>query len=230
MPWLVAVCLIIFIVFYFFLPPRIVVCSFSDRPSFSQNSWNVLSKYCKKHGYDTVLRSSMPDTGRHQSWNKIILLKELSEKYDISVWIDDDIVITNPEVPLEYYLDIFEKSNAKIATQKDIDGGSEPVNCGFMFVKYGSGDLLQRIWDNGEGKECMTKSNWEQVSIAELMKTAPDDFFVYPSRTLHSFYNKNIPESDRWNDGDFAAHVVSGVEERPVKIQYLASGGRNPEN
>lgn len=229
MLWL-AVCLVIFIVFYFFLPPKIVICSFSDRPSFSQNSWNILSDYCNKHGYEFVLRSSMPDTGRHQSWNKIILLKELSEKHDISVWIDDDIVITNQEIPLEKYVRSFEKSSAKIATQQDVEGGKEPVNCGFMFVKKGSGDLLQRIWDNGEGKEYMTEPNWEQVSIAELMKTDSENFFIYPPRTLHSFYSKIIPENYRWKDGDFSAHVVTGTEERPSKIQYLSSGGRDQDN
>lgn len=220
------VVLVILLIFLMLLPKKVAVCSYSDRPEMTKYTWDRLARYCKKHGYEFVGRRTMPDTGRHQSWNKIPLIEELSRKHDIVAWVDDDILITDMEKPLEFFMDDFENSNCKIALQTDAAGGStQDFNAGFLIVKKGSSELLNQIWEEAEGEAHMTEPNWEQIAMWNLSKKDPkfkDNLYVFPHRTIQSFYNENVGEISQWKEGDFSVHFA-GVPDRADTIMRFAT-------
>lgn len=203
---------------------NIIVCSLSDRPTLTDITWSVIESYCKKHGYAFVTRTHSLDVTRHNSWSKIILLKDLlvCTSYDIIVWIDDDILITEACIPLERLLSTFINSDKLIALQEDTHG--EPFNAGIMCIKNTpvTNQVLDKIYAT-----CRTENAyymlWEQTAMKQLYEN--ETWFkplvhIYPRCTLQGYLNKDFYTDDfLWKKGVFSAHAC-GV---PVKerLQYF---------
>jgi len=167
------------------------------------------------------------DVRRAAAWSKILLLGEIAPNYDVSIWVDDDIIITRPEKPLDDFLNEFNKSGALIAVQQDKYEQSDPVNCGFMLVKKNGVKMLQHIWNIAEGSNIMTARNWEQSAFVALWHNDSDfrkNVFRFPPRTIQSFYRIGDPPEYTWANGDFSAHC--SCEPVVENMKYLHSGGR----
>ena len=78
------------------------VVSNSDRPVLSSRIYEHLRAYCASHGYALHLGDKNECPDRHISWSKIPLLLDAIEQnqHDYYVWIDDDILITDKNIPL----------------------------------------------------------------------------------------------------------------------------------
>jgi len=207
---------------------RVAFCSMSDRPAHTQHSWKRIQEYCDRHGYTFLTRTETSDPSRHQAWNKISFLIEIVSQYDVSICIDDDIMLTNVDKPLDEFLDAFDKSGAVIALQADKFYWADPVNTGFVFAKPSALSLLEHLWHNPCGFE--TKRNWEQSAFATLFHTNPaikNHVHIFPPRKIQSFYRQtffNDPPEFTWQPGDFAAHTSGGAP----ALEYLYSGGCAP--
>ena len=208
---------------------NILVCSLSDRPALTNITWTQIQKYCQKHKYAFVTRSHTLDVTRHPSWSKIRLIHELMvcDKYDIIVWIDDDILITEMDMPLDQLLWRFVQSSKTIAVQEDTHG--EPFNAGIMVIKNNNTahKLLQMTYDACNSFN-MFFQLWEQTSMKELYfknTIFQENLYVYPRCTLQGFTNPSFYTHDYlWRNGVFSAHACGvPLEERLAAFHAILS-------
>ena len=62
---------------------KILFCSLSDRPDFSQSIFQQNQKYYDKYNFDFIYEDKTLCEERHQSWSKILLLeRELEKDYE----------------------------------------------------------------------------------------------------------------------------------------------------
>ena len=117
------------------MSPRVAFFSISDRPQLSQITHAQLSAYCKHHGYSLTLHSSTLDPSRHIAWSKVVLLRSAMRKpplFDLYVWVDDDILITSPEVPFERLLEPYSFDHALLS--EDVSA-EHPLNTGIIVLR-----------------------------------------------------------------------------------------------
>lgn len=155
---------------------------------------------------------------RHPSWSKIPFLQDLVSQNvatkTIIVWVDDDMMITNSDVRLETLLTPFIESTKTLAVQEDTHG--ELFNCGFIAVKCTSTTLtcLKEIWDACNTYETK-RGYWEQTTMQRLYKSRQSELkyqlYIFPPKTLQSFFRHNEEHAYQWSPGDFIAHV-SGLD------------------
>ncbi len=209
---------------------KICVVSLSDRAELYSKTFPLLHRYAQKYNYDINLYGEVLDKERHPSWSKIPALKlALQEnKYDYIVWMDDDIVITNPEIPLSHFIDKynFRKSNAVVLVSADMP--NEPstfMNCGILFVKTSSPNtlpLLHTVWSYGEACP-MLKHNlsWEQEAFNFLYRfSRREDFCIVPLLNFQTIARFQSNPDVVWKPGSFAAHLNNGP--LPVKLMTFA--------
>lgn len=51
--------------------------------------------YAARHGYNLELRTQIIDPSRPAPWSKVVLLRNLAERYDLLLWLDADLVIVD---------------------------------------------------------------------------------------------------------------------------------------
>lgn len=197
------------------------VVSISDRPAFSSRIHAVLERYCKRWGYPLRLFHETLDDGRHISWSKIRAIQALlNEGYDTVVWIDDDIVVTNPDKPLTDFLALMPETSSFLVSA-DADPNT-PLNAGMMFVRNcpTARETLRVIWDLCDSVGTRWRPNWEQDVFIRYRHLHPELFTIVPHRTFQSFLrNYGTPPGLAWQPGDFAAHIT-GMP-LPDRVEYL---------
>lgn len=193
---------------------NIVVFSLSDRTDIHQRTWPRLYEYCKKQGYSFVKSEQTLDETRHQSWSKIRMAQMIMTKFpeaSMYVWIDDDVFITDTDKRLEDILQGFiDNPNAVIAVQQDYY--DQLFNLGVMAIKnIGlANQLLDEIW-----KSCAEDIKWgvfwEQTATTRLWKknlSLRKNLHILQPRSIQSFYRPTDIDKYKWQEGDFAAHVL----------------------
>ena len=188
---------------------RVHVVSLSDRPSLTDLTWPTLLEFCARHHHSCTLRPRLYDgVDRAASWHKILLLQEVmatDKEAGVVLWVDDDVMITNPGVDILSRLRGFmEDHTTLLAVGEDVLG--ERFNAGVMACKNtpDTAALLQRIWDACSPREKHTPL-WEQTCMQRMVDLP---IKVLPTRVLQSFLRDyNDPHTIRWQFGDFAAHI-----------------------
>lgn len=201
----------------------ITLFSMSNRDSLTKYTWPTMHRYCNAQGYAWITSKS-PLEERHPSWSKIPLALSLIKNHlgnDCTnctkdrylIWVDDDMLITRPDIPITRFLDDFKKSPACIAMGEDV---SRTFNCGLIIMKINDPkkviNLLETVWN-----KCLESEKfeplWEQSTMHRLWKQGVirenRDIFILPIRSIQSFYGRD-PKHLRWREGDFIAHV-SGI-------------------
>jgi hypothetical protein len=208
---------------------KICIVSVSDRSDLYSNTFLLMNRYAHKHGYATRLFTHVLEKDRHPSWSKIPALKLIQKEgnYDYIVWMDDDIVITNPEIPLSHFIDThnFRKSPASILVSADMPNEpSTHMNCGILFLKTSndmSTKLLDFAWNYGE--MCpITKQNvsWEQEAFNFAYRFGSrEDFLIVPLPNFQAPARFQSNPLVSWKPGYFSAHLNNGP--LPVKLQTL---------
>ena len=64
-------------------------------------------------------------------WSKVPLLREILPKYDYVIWIDGDMMIMNPDIRLEHFIELYLGNKE---TMMSIDSGGQ-INTGFWVLK-----------------------------------------------------------------------------------------------
>lgn len=128
-------------------------------------------RFAEAHGYDVVVGSGESD-GRPASWGKVLLLRELAERYDRVVWIDSDIFIRDWSEDLPALPD-----GALIGLVEHVDPpewGRIP-NCGMLVLRGGPETIafLDEVWAKSEYADHRW---WEQAAVMELLGYPTTDF------------------------------------------------------
>jgi hypothetical protein len=205
---------------------KICIVSVSDRPPLFTKTYTLLNRYAERHGYTTRLHTEVLAKERHPSWSKIPALKLALQdsNYDYIVWMDDDIVITNPEIPLSHFIDKynFRKSKATLLVSGDMP--NEPstfMNCGILYMKASSAgcmNLLDSAWAYGD--LCpLTQQNfsWEQEAFNFMYRFGNrDDFLIIPLPNFQASARFQSNPAVTWKPGYFSAHLNNGP--LPIKL------------
>jgi hypothetical protein len=56
---------------------------------------HTIEPYARRHGYDLALHDAVVDTSRPAPWSKVLILRELVERYETVVWLDADLEIVD---------------------------------------------------------------------------------------------------------------------------------------
>jgi hypothetical protein len=210
------------IIFINYNRSKIAICSLSDRPQYTKYSWKVMEDYCSKHGYDFVTENRSLDADRHTAWSKILLMERvLAKDYDIVIWIDDDIIITEKSQSVDAVFRDFINSNKKLAVAKDTMG--EMANTGIICVKKEGGSLLRRLYDDGITNENRWEQLWDQTAFNAMYNDIKDDVHLYEPGTIQGFYRSDDdPPEFKWKKGVWTAHMAGCPEkERVERMQSL---------
>ncbi len=226
--------------------PTMRIISLSDRPAMSDATWPSWRAYADEWGYEFVTHTATADTTRHPSWSKIKLLyDECRLRYDygkICMWVDDDIFITNPGVPiLDRLDDAFADPATHVVVSADALPGF-PLNAGTIAIRVGPfAELwLQEIWHSARPNEfwhdgleqdaitrwlaLRTRSARTEECFLPDRECTPTFLRIVPHRILQSFSPITKPECPpdlSWRPGDFAVHLTPGTV--PERLAALAA-------
>ena len=194
-----------------FTKPKILFCSLSDRQmEFSLPMLNYLENYCDKHGYKCVIEDKSLDESRSQAWSKIKLLqREMTNNpdYDLVVWYDDDILITNPELKFEELIKDYDFKNILLSEEVH-----PPFNAGVIVCKNNqeTHDYLEHIWNLADKyPKYKTEANWEQEIFIRDYNNDNSKIKTIPHTIIQSFYREfDCPENFKWKPNHFSAHIT----------------------
>ncbi len=208
---------------------KICIVSVSDRPVLYSKTFPLMEAYAKKHAYKLHLHTEVLSKDRHPSWSKIPALKlALQESnYDYVVWMDDDIVITNPELPLSSFVDTygFRTSPASLMVSSDMPNEpSTAMNCGVLFVKGNdqSHRILTSAWSYGDMNPILQQNlSWEQEALNFLYRyVMRDEFLIIPLPNFQAAARFQSNTTVTWRPGMFSIHLNNGP--LPMKLQTFA--------
>lgn len=201
----------------------LVSISTGDR-YFSKITKNRLYEYAKLHDYDIEYFEEILDSNYTIMWQKPLAVLEILNKkengkykYDVVVWIDDDMYITNTSYGIE---DFIRLSSKDILLSRDIinEDYNLYINAGIYIVK--NTDIgrkyIQDILNGYDKFNGYFKNEYfhEQSMMTYLFyKEYYDNIDILPYGVLQSFYYKekvfkNIPTSRLWKSGDFIIHFA----------------------
>jgi hypothetical protein len=200
---------------------KVLICSLSNRPEFSDVNYKVLTKYCNRHNYKLVLENKILDETRAPAWSKILLLmREIKNNpdYDLIIWIDDDILITREDIKIEDLIKDYEFNNILIS--EEVRG---PFNTGFLICKNNNTvyNYLQHIYDLCEDyPRFKNGGNWEQEIMHIHYYDNKEFYKIIPHNIIQSFYRDyDLPENKKWKLGHFSAHITGMNINKRIKLR-----------
>jgi len=209
----------------------ICIVTLSDRVALYSKTFPIFRSYAEKHGYDLELITENLVKDRHPVWSKIPAVKRLTSKkeYDFVVWIDDDILITNPEISLTSFIDKYNFRTSKAIVMVSGDLPNEPsthMNCGIMFFKgkdTKTEELLDYTWHVGEINPILKENlSCEQEAFNMLYRLLMrDTFLITQHPTFQSFTRFDTHSEAVWKPGCFAAHMNCGPLEMKLRVFQL---------
>lgn len=209
---------------------KICIVSVSDRIELYSKSFSLFQSYAEKHGYELRLHLEPLAKERHPSWSKIPALRLALQEgtFDYVVWMDDDIIITNPEIPLSHFIEShsFRKNPACVLVSGDIPNEpSTSMNCGIFFAKASHPKMLPLLasaWDYADHCPIIKQHcSWEQEAFNFLYRYGDREAFkIVPLPNFQATTRFQIDPSLVWKPGYFAAHLNNGP--LPIKLQTYA--------
>ena len=201
---------------------KILFCSLSNRPEFSQPIYDKLKEYCSYHNYKCVLEDKVLDDSRAPAWSKILLLQremKSNEDYDYIIWIDDDILITDKNKKFEEFIEKY-SCGQDIFVSADAHP-SYPMNTGIIVCKNNKETLkyLEHIWELCE-KYPQYKTGvclWEQDVMTIDYREATNKFVkIIPYGIIQTFQRT---QNKDWSPTDFSAHFTGMPIETRIKMR-----------
>lgn len=161
------------------------------------------------------------EPGTHPSWQKMRLITERLPNYDAILWLDADVVVTNPLIHpdefLPHYGLIVSTDWTHPATEDMIKhfslGNFLITNCpeSFELLRLAS---LRTEWAN--------RPLWEQQAIQEEYRANPEVrpwVKVLPRRRLNAVYaTESTTGPEPWEPGDFLCHFTYLKNEERARL------------
>jgi hypothetical protein len=240
---------------------RIAVCS--SFPS----SWGELAGYtgashrawAERHGYDYHADCSERTWPAHSpDWGAVaigrlpirgfikldLMLHYLDAElcgnvYDWVVWLDSDLIITNPEIPLARWTDDVAPyarepngttSGADLIMPYDFNGNNATV-----IIARNTDAAYNYVWSsNDAGRTMFLKHDWaEMEALLRFREAPPYDGIVHAVSAkelcaLHPGAYEPLPKrrtaAYEWETGDFAVHLAALSLERRIELAQHYSG------
>jgi hypothetical protein len=143
--------------------------------------------FAERHGYDVHLGTRSLDPSRPVSWSKVVLLRELLERYEQVLWLDSDLVIVDPreDMPRPEFMGIVEHTTKE---------GRGP-NAGVWSLIAGEEvqRFLAEVWAQ---EDLVTHKWWETAAICRLLGY---DLEPLAPREQTRWLDKTTFIDPRWN-------------------------------
>jgi galactosyl transferase GMA12/MNN10 family len=171
---------------------RRVLCSigFGPQERLLTLSRPTFERYARRHGYDLDVRTEPLQRERPGQWNKILLLRELVDRYDLVVWVDADAVIVDTGKDIA---DELEDGRFLYLVEHCYDGLRVP-NTGVLMLRSGpeAAALLDELWNDTDFAE----HRWhEQAALmlrlgyVESLPTRPSELRTRKTKFLGIEWN-----------------------------------------
>lgn len=149
----------------------IITLSTPNRASFASMAQTALKQYADRWGYSVATYTEKLALDRPEEWSKIVALqKHLKNSGEWLVWIDDDIVITNPDIPLTSFIQNQDKDTWLILSEDPWAGRGVPINNGIFLIKdtKKAQNFLNKVWQHGN-KDPKLKKRGQSLLEQEAM-------------------------------------------------------------
>ncbi len=186
--------------------------------------------YAFRHGYKYITDESVYDPKRPFAWSKIPLIQKYLPHYDFIVWMDADVLIMNPEIRLETFIDMM-KPDAFMFLAHDLNN----LNTGVFVIRNCSlaHDFLADVWNK---TEYLNHIWWEQAAVIDLWKNSRKykpyiDVLEYHHINIMNAFCPEIDHNKHWLPGDFCIHFAGiRIKSRLSEIQkkYVSQISTDP--
>jgi len=188
-------------------------------------------EYCDLHNYDFVVGGDeIYDKERPPAWSKINLVRKILGDYDVVFLSDADVVITNPLVTLDHFVDTLMPEKRKVELKNYVEFGDNAnlvnnynaeitlsaipdklillsrdnlnINTGNMFFKNDP-KVMAILEDVYAQTQFIDDPWWEQRAFIHLYETQQlvRDVTQLVGASIFNTYEKN------WNPGNFLIHL-----------------------
>jgi hypothetical protein len=124
----------------------------------------ALARYAVRHGYEMVEVRHRLDPARPASWDKIVLLRELVDRFDVVMWVDADAIVLDRAPAIEHEL-----SPRHFLYMVEHHLGIERVpNAGVVALRGGprSAAFLDRVWAQ---RDLANDPWWDNAAILRVL-------------------------------------------------------------
>ncbi len=161
-------------------------------------------------------------------WQKIAAMEQaLEREYDWVMWVDADVVFTNPNVKIESIIERYGNDKDLIVATDLWLGRHDQINSGVFLVRNSPGGRkliadIASLYTKYKNRRTPEQQALQDTILNEngLVENA----VIVPQRAINAFYDvaKIAPKNANWHACDFAAHVCATPDKRG-KIEQLLS-------
>jgi hypothetical protein len=199
---------------------RKVLCSigFGRQEKLLRFARPTFEDYAARHGYDLDLRTEPLQHERPGQWNKILLLRELVDRYDLVLWIDADAVIVDPSKDIADELEDWRF----LYLVEHSYGRFQVPNTGVVLLRSGerAKELLDELWNDTD----FINHRWhEQAALMlrlgylESLPTRPSELRDRETKFLGLEWN-STPQ-----DGVRRAYIKHTPGRKPItRLAFMA--------
>lgn len=152
--------------------PRRVVCTLGvgRHEELVEIGRPLLERYALRHGYDVVVRvGASPAPDRPPAWGKVVVVRELLERYDTVVWIDADAIVVDPRDDIAVVRAGRPSRPARpLSLVHHVVGGVVVPNTGVLVAERSAGAvaLLERMWHR---TEWIDHRWWDNAALIDVV-------------------------------------------------------------
>jgi hypothetical protein len=178
-------------------------------------------EYANRHGYTRITDESVYDPERPFPWSKIRLVQKYLTDYDFLVWMDADVLVTNPDIKMEVFIAMM-KPDAFMFLGHDFQN----LNTGVFVIRNCplAHEFLEDVWNK---TEYLHHIWWEQAAVIDLWKNSEKYapfIHVLPHEHVNimNAFHWQVDPHVHWTPGDFCIHFA-GIHDKDTleKIQQF---------
>lgn len=165
--------------------PRKVLCSIGAGPhaELLARSGVTFRRYAERHGYDVSIHDRADASGRPPAWARVLLVRQLLNRYDVVLWIDADAAVTDMSADIADLLGPHDLMGLVAHTTSE---GDDPIpNCGVWLLRShrATRRFLNQVWGSTGYVEHRW---WENAAVLDLLgyELEPRVRLAAPSRML----------------------------------------------
>lgn len=186
--------------------------------------------YVKRHGYTRITDESVYDESRPFPWFKIKLLQKYLSEYDHLVWMDADVLITNPDIRIESFVQMMRPDSFMLVGQD-----FQNLNTGVFILRNCplAHEFLRDVWNK---TEYMNHIWWEQAAVIDLWKNSAKyqpgiDILEHRHVNVMNAFHNEVDPKVHWLPGDFCIHFA-GIHDKKtlenIQDWYVSQATRDP--
>jgi beta-1,4-mannosyl-glycoprotein beta-1,4-N-acetylglucosaminyltransferase len=187
-------------------------------------------EYAKRHDYTRITDESVYDPSRPFPWSKIRLVQKYLSEYDFLVWMDADVLVTNPEIRIEVFIEMM-KPDAFMFLGRDFQN----LNTGVFVIRNCpmAHEFLSDVWNK---TEYLHHIWWEQAAVIDLWKNSEKyqphiSILEHRHMNIMNAFHHQVDPKVHWLPGDFCIHFA-GIHDKKIlgEIQkwYVTQASTDP--